>query len=362
MTALKLDALRPSLCIVLTLLVLSGGRAAACTVFRLDAGDGPLVGRNYDWNVDDGLVLVNKRHVAKTFDLTGARGGAGWTSRYGSLTFNQYGRDLPQGGVNEKGLVVEILWLSGTRFPPPDDRPALETTQWIQYQLDMSATVDDVIASLDRVRIASQIAVHFFVSDRSGRSASVEFLDGRPVIHTGDAMPAPVLANHSYEASLSELRRHEGWGGTAAPGQGTRSLNRFVRAATAAREYDPERDGRAPDFAFEVLDDVAQGAHTKWTIVYDLRGLRVGYRTHRQGDIKTVDLDDLDFDCESPVMMADVNAGPSGDGGPRWSPYTRAANLELVSRSYARTSFLADTSPSLLETIADYPERSSCAR
>jgi choloylglycine hydrolase len=26
-----------------------------------------------------------------------------WTSRYGSITFNQYGREFPSGGINEKG-------------------------------------------------------------------------------------------------------------------------------------------------------------------------------------------------------------------------------------------------------------------
>jgi choloylglycine hydrolase len=28
-----------------------------------------------------------------------------WISKYGSITFNQYGREFPTGGMNEKGLV-----------------------------------------------------------------------------------------------------------------------------------------------------------------------------------------------------------------------------------------------------------------
>ena len=59
-----------------------------------------------------------------------------WVSQYGSITFNQYGKEFPTGGMNEKGLVVELMWLDGTIYPQPDERPAIGVLQWIQYQLD----------------------------------------------------------------------------------------------------------------------------------------------------------------------------------------------------------------------------------
>ena len=72
-----------------------------------------------------------------------------WTSRFGSLTFNQYGREFPSGGINEKGLVVELMWLDDTRYPAPDGRGELPTLQWIQYQLDTAANVDDANSFAD---------------------------------------------------------------------------------------------------------------------------------------------------------------------------------------------------------------------
>ena len=340
--------------------LIAAGPAAACTAFRLQRGEELIVGRNYDWNVDVGLVLVNKRGVTKFFDLAPETGGASWTSRFGSVTFNQYGRDLPQGGVNEQGLVVEILWLNGTEFPPPDDRPELGTTQWIQYQLDLSANVPDVIASLDRVRIRSQIEVHFFVTDRQGRSAAVEFLDGQAVCHTGEAMPAPTLTNHTYQAGVGYLRRHESWGGRQKLPRSRSSLDRFVRASTGARDYRPQRDGDPVAYTFGLLAEVAQGESTKWSLVYDLRRLRVHFRTQRERRVKTVDLASVDFDCESPVLMADINGKGGEDRTPRWTPYTRAANLELMTHSYRKTAFLENTPAETLKRLADYPERSWC--
>jgi choloylglycine hydrolase len=97
--------------------------AGACTAFCLD--EAGIVAKNYDWSLGDGRLLVNKRGVRKFFSLTGEPALGAWVSRYGSVTFNQYGQDLPQGGMNEAGLVVEILWLDDTTYPEPDDRSEL---------------------------------------------------------------------------------------------------------------------------------------------------------------------------------------------------------------------------------------------
>ena len=56
-----------------------------------------------------------------------------WTSKYGSATFNQYGREFPMGGMNEAGLVVESMMLFETEYPLPDTRSGIDPTQWIQY-------------------------------------------------------------------------------------------------------------------------------------------------------------------------------------------------------------------------------------
>jgi choloylglycine hydrolase len=103
----------------------------ACTTFQLRHGDQVLVGKNYDWMVEEGLIIVNKRGVSKTafistVDNTSLGTPATWTSKYGSITFTQYGRELSPGGMNEAGLVVESMGLfrniPNKKFPDPDDR------------------------------------------------------------------------------------------------------------------------------------------------------------------------------------------------------------------------------------------------
>lgn len=88
---------------------------SACTTFCLKNDGEVLFGKNYDWMIGDGLLFVNKRGVVKAATAEGAPHPAKWVSKYGSVTFNQYGRENPSGGMNESGLVIELMWLDDAR-------------------------------------------------------------------------------------------------------------------------------------------------------------------------------------------------------------------------------------------------------
>ena len=97
--------------------------AAACTTFMLERGAERVVGKSYDWYMGQGLVLVNKRGVAKrSLPVKPGDRPAQWQSRHASVTFNQYGREFPAGGMNDAGLVVEIMWLDSSTYEKADDR------------------------------------------------------------------------------------------------------------------------------------------------------------------------------------------------------------------------------------------------
>src|SRR5438309_5840940 len=82
-------------CPVFALLCLFLNQTFACTTFCLVGKGEVLFGRNYDWTIGDALLLVNKRGVAKTATIIDSDNGAKWVSKYGSVTFNQYGRENP---------------------------------------------------------------------------------------------------------------------------------------------------------------------------------------------------------------------------------------------------------------------------
>ena len=77
--------------------------------------------------------------------------------------------------MNEAGLAVGEMALNSTRFPDPDSRTSITLLQWIQYQLDNCATIDEVIESNKRIRIdPSEYHSHFFVADSRGNCVTME--------------------------------------------------------------------------------------------------------------------------------------------------------------------------------------------
>ncbi len=347
------------------LLLCSLQPVAACTSFAIadDGDDGVrIVGKSYDWTVGTGLVMVNRRGVTKPFSFAPGPSAARWVSRYGSVSFNQYGRDNPQGGMNEQGLVIEILWLSETVYPAEDRRQRLGATQWIQYQLDTAATVGEVIAGCDRVRIASPATVHFLVADRHGDVATLEFLAGELVCHRGDDLVSPVLTNSTYDDSAAYLRRHRGWGGSRPIPVSQRSLDRFVRASDLARNC-PGAGEPIVDCAFAVLDSVANPGWTRWQIVYDQRSLLVIFRTDSNPVSKRIDLASLELACSPEAMkIIDIDLADGGDLSEGWQPYTTQANRQLIERAYNGTTFLRSVSPQARDRLATYPEHTACVR
>ncbi len=183
---------------VLMLAALFVGSGTACSTFVPKSGHQQVFGRNYDWSLDDALLVVNKRGCRKESVSRPEENGekAAWTAQYGSLTFNQYGRELPTGGINEAGLVVESMALSETKFPQPDHRPYLGTTlQWKQFLLDTCATVAEVLATDRDVRISNEskgIGIHVLVLDINAGSA-------------GDV--SGQFENYTYEANRDLIGR-----------------------------------------------------------------------------------------------------------------------------------------------------------
>ena len=262
-------------CRVLLLGLLAVGAAAPawpCTTFCLVDGESIVYGRNFDYYAADGRVMVNRRGLHKSVFWTNS--GLQWVSRFGSLTFNQFGHEFPNGGINEAGLVVEHMMLEGSQYPS-DSRPDLTELQWIQYQLDCSASVEEVLASDQRVRIqSSSTPLHFLVADRTGRRAVIEFLGGQMVCHTDSDLPVAALTNNTYDDSIA-------YAGTTSPERADHvsSLGRFVQVVASVRNF---TRSPAPDpisYAFSALANVNQPNWTRWSIVYDIGNLSAYFRT-----------------------------------------------------------------------------------
>jgi penicillin V acylase-like amidase (Ntn superfamily) len=332
--------------------------ARACTTFLLKPGHEVIVGKSYDYTIGQALLVFNKRWVVK--QALRAESGATparWTSKYASLTFNQFGREIPNGGMNEAGLVVEVMSLAAAVTPPPDARPTVNELQFIQWLLDQFGTVGEVVAHAHDVRVHRvYMGVHYLACDAGGACAAIDHVNGRLVVTSGRTLTVPVLTNNTYAESIEFLTRHRGFGGDEPLPAGTDSLSRFARAAAYAMRGPASP---VPAAAFAALDDVRMPDYTKWNIVYMPKQRRIYWRTAAQGAVKSVDLKKFATACGTPVRVLDIDTAAPGDATGRFEEYTTAANEALVRSSYE--NMVSKLPPGAVERVVHYPESFPCA-
>lgn len=342
------------------LLLLAARAASPCSAFLLEAPSGPVVAKGYDWSDERGHVVVNKRGVEKRA-LVVAPGDppTAWRSRFASLTFNQYGRELPNGGINEAGLVVEVLMLPASVFPAPDGRPVVTELGLVQYLLDQAASTGEAVALARKVRIAPVYArVHYLVCDAAAECAALEVLRGQLVVATGGSMPARVLTNSPYASASAALKGSKKAGGRST-GQG--SLERFVRLAgrTASPSSASTSTSGPVAEAFSILDSVRFPDSTQWQIVYEPRDRRVHFRSRTRPAVKTVTLDAFPPGCAEPAMTLDLRTRASGEVAGAFVPFDEAANLSLVRAT--SSPLRSRLPPGIAERVAALPRGLTCA-
>ncbi len=341
----------------LALLTVGAPAAHACTAALLQSPDGFVIARNYDWYTGDALVLLNpagqtKRGLAL---LPGDKPPA-WTSQHASITFNQYGHGFPNGGMNDAGVVIDALWLPGSRPPPPADTPSLNELQLIQYLLDQADDLDELIHLARATRVSRIYGdIHYFACDREARCATLELLQGQLTITTGDDLTSPVLTNTPYADSLDFATRHRTLHPDEPP-QGPSSLARFTRAAAAA---DQRPKGQLQQRALALLDDTRDpDGSTRWQIVYDPAHLTLTFRTHRAPDLKTLRLQPRKHRCAAGTLAIDIDANTPGDATPRLAPLTPAANEATLRRAF--TPLASRLPPQIIPTVAAWPASMAC--
>lgn len=332
-----------------------------CTTFCMKDKSGNLLfGRNFDFPTGLGQVHINQRNVQKTSMIPSPERSFTWSSKYGSITFNQNGREFPYGGINEAGLVIEQMWHDDGTYPKLDDRYGMEELQWIQYQLDVSARVSDVINSDRAVRISytSAAPLHFLVADARGDVAAIEYVDGQMVYHTGKDLPYPVLSNDTYDVSLDYKMNLDAGGDKTFSGRTKNYSGRFAKAASMLAAYDKNKD-RATDYAFDVLDQVAQG-NTQWNIVYDLKKRTIYYRTRDNRNIRRIEMNQFDFSCSSAWLCVDIEDNVRDAAG--FKTYSSESNTKLIDDVWNRVEFLKRLPGEIRAAFAKYPSGVKCAK
>ncbi|MBN3215717.1 linear amide C-N hydrolase [Pectobacterium polaris] len=321
----------------LAALTLGSAVSLACTRFVYKDPnnlDYPITARSMDW-ADD--TETNLWIFPRELKRSGAAGqhSLEWTSKYGSVIASAFDSNVNMAsttdGVNEKGLAANVLWLAESKYPktaPTAQKPGLSVAAWAQYVLDNFATVDEAVKALQAEKFIlvtkelphqdRKATLHLSLSDSSGDSAIIEYIDGKQVIHH-DKKYQVMTNSPTFDQQLALNAYWDQIGGNVMLPGTNRAADRFVRASFYVKNVAPnklipgvaekskiEKDKADLATAFSIIRNVSVPygyslpnmpniASTRWRTVVDHQSLQYFFESAVSPNIFWVDLKDIDF-------------------------------------------------------------------
>ena len=307
----------------------------ACTRVVYQGKDNTvLTARSMDWKEDTRSNLwIFPRGMKRNGEI--GKNPLEWTSKYGSVVASAY--DIcSTDGMNEKGLVANLLWLAESEYPQWDGKkPGLSIAAWVQYILDNFATVDEAVSYVEKgtFEVVSDMmpdgtrmaTLHLSISDDDGDNAIFEYIGGELKIHHDKSYQ--VMTNSpvfDQQLALNDYWKNIG-GTTFLPGT-NRAADRFVRASFYINAIPKVADTRtAVASVFSVIRNTSVPlgittpnepniSSTRWRTVSDQKNKVYFFESTIQPNVFWVNLQDVDFSEKAPVKMLDLVSGKTYAG------------------------------------------------
>ena len=291
-------------------------------------------GRSMDWKTE---MHSNLWVFPKGIERNGETGANSlkWTSKYGSVVTSAF-EIASTDGMNEKGLVANLLWLPETEYPVRDQsKPGLAITAWVQYMLDNFATVDEAVASIDEntFQVVSDLmpdgsrlaTLHLSISDATGDCAIFEYTGGKlTVYHSKEYKVMTNSPTYNKQLALNEYWKSIG-GLSFLPGT-NRPSDRFARASFYINALPPTDDVRiAVASVFSVIRNTSvpygistpefpEISTTQWRTVSDSKNLLYFFESSLTPNTFWVNLRETDLSEGAPVLKLSIANGETYHG------------------------------------------------
>lgn len=302
----------------------------ACSAFVLQNQNDRFIGKNFDWTDGSGYLLTNPRAEKKNalptqFNQTPLS----WISLYGSVTFNQHGKNQPYGGMNEVGLVVEMLWLEQTAYPTNQKTAQfVNELELIQLLLDRCESVAEVEVQINQLNIFPiKGKIHYLISDAAGNSALLDFLNGKAYWRKSVAGQCIAITNNADYYAQAYYKRNP----NTKKLRKRQSLPRFVLLNNEIKNWQQKSDYSALTQAQNMLEkaQLRSGKFcTRWSAIYDGNAKTIRFRHGTNGPWHNISLAQFDFFMPSQAMVL-------ADKKPVFISYSPTMNENQLLHSFA---------------------------
>jgi penicillin V acylase-like amidase (Ntn superfamily) len=313
-----------------------------CTRVLFTGSDNLVItGRSMDWLDDPSSNLWSFSRGMKREGGSKDDNCVEWISKYGCLGVSFYEKGLVD-GINEAGLVVNALYLAESDYGTIDKNiPTLSILCWTQYFLDNYCSVEEAVNDWmkDSIQMIAPVlpngkpaTAHLSISDPTGDSAVIEYIDGQLIIHHSPEYK--VMTNSpQYDDQLALERYWESIGGLKFLPGTISAADRFARASYFINALPKERDEniissvpresvelqqvagvlgtmRAVSVPLGIADpDKPNISSTLWRTIYDQKNSILTFDSATSPNAFWVKINELDFSENTPVKKLTLSGG-----------------------------------------------------
>lgn len=315
--------------ITLPFLIISSliSSAFACTRVVYKGPENTVItARSMDWKDEiDANIWIFPRNLERDGNV--GNNSVKWKSKYGSVITSAWDIATTD-GINEKGLVANVLWLVESQYPkfnPNGNKKGITIAAWAQYVLDNFSTVKEAVEELrkeDFVIVSDFIpgtqkftTLHLSISDANGDNAIFEYINGKLNIHH-DASYTVMTNSPIFNEQLAINQYWKGIPGTVMLPGTNRAADRFVRASYYINAI-PQTAETLTSIAsvFSVIRNASVPlgissaeepniSSTRWRSVADHKNLVYYFETTKTPNTFWVDLNKIDFSKKNTMKLS----------------------------------------------------------
>ena len=114
------------------------------------------------------------------------------------------------------------------------------------------------------------------------------------------------------------------------------------------------------DFAFSILDKVAQGDYTKWSIVYDISNKKISFKTADYKNVKSFSFGAFDFACSANSLMFGMNQAASGEIAGRFIVQDKQVKRAITEKAVMESRQYVNISEADKKTLLEFEDGVRC--
>jgi uncharacterized protein (DUF2141 family) len=143
--------------------------------------------------------------------------------------------------------------------------------------------------------------IHYFIADRNGNSAVIDFVEGRTVVNKKQGTNQ-VITNEMFLNSVNYFELNK----TKIDKDSRTNFDRYCQIKNSLSNIEIDN----PNQAFEILNNSSENKtnyKTQWSIVYDLSNLKVYFKSFDNKTVKEFKLSEMNFEPNSNVEASKIN-------------------------------------------------------